>query len=620
VGRSGDTHVDSLIHACTRLERSRIDTPAGLQAALLSFLVVVVSLAFDRQSYAIPLAIGVLFVGICDVPDANHIRLRSMLWGTLWCSLATFIGGVTAAMPVVHVAVAFVLAAACGFAIALGLRGGLIGTLTLVLFAIFAGAPVSTGVAIVDAGCVVIGGALTIVVTMAAWPLRRFYGVRRALSRTYRLLAETTQRGGLELAAPVVAVEALNTGTAITHAGFTGTTSQWFVGLLSDLERARLAFIGLLNQRRSHQDYVENVFEATSTATSAIAKAILRPRAVREARTSLAELERLFSMAPTSDLAVLVEELLNPLQDAVGRLENPWPLGRKSQIERVVSHAPSLRARLQAHLSISDGACEHALRLAIAFGVATLASVSIPAEHTYWLPMTVAWVTRPDLAGTVNRVAMRVLGTIVGLLIFGAIAMLTTDPLVLAVVAAIAAYLLVAYIWANYPIAVVGVTIFVIALMQLSAGEPLVDMIARLIATLIAGVWVLFVTLFRPRRAGATLVSSLERTVIALRAYSDAVLSGGDRMSARAEVLRERTTALATVMTLGSEPRGMWERPGPRINVEEGGQIMEKIIDVTSLIVSEDLLREHGHQSAREWSEVEILLAELDQDIAALTL
>jgi uncharacterized membrane protein YccC len=611
--------MDSLVRACTRLERSRIDVPAGIQGGVLSFLVVVVSLLMGQQSYGIPLAIGVLFVAICDVPDANRIRLRSMLWATLWCAFATYLGGITASVPALHVFVAFALAAGCGFAIALGLRAGLIGTLSLVLFAVFAGAPISTGVAAIDASCVVFGGALTIFVTIATWPLRRFYGLRRAIARTYRLFAETTQRGGLELAAPVVAIEALNARAVIEHTGVVGESGRWFGGLLSDVERTRLAFIGLLSHRVSHHEYIEAVLAASSATSAAIAKSIMHPRSVTQAQAAVNELVRLRDRAPTSDIAVVVSELTVPLVDAVHRLQEPWPIGRRAQIEPVSGNAPSVLQRLRAHWSLTDGAVEHAIRLSIAFGVATLVSVIIAAEHTYWLPMTVAWVTKPDLAGTVNRIAMRVLGTVVGLLVFGGIAILTTNPYVLAAVAALAAYLLVAYIWANYPIAVVGVTIFVIALLQLSVGEPITDMVARLVATLAAGLWVLLISLFRPRRTGATVVSALNRTVGALSAYANAVRDDGDRVQARAEVLRERTAALAAVMVLGSEPRGFWERKGPRIEVDAGMQLMEQILETASLIVSEDLLRDHGMNSPGGWVAIDESLSGLERSMTALS-
>jgi uncharacterized membrane protein YccC len=448
---------------------------------VLSFVVVVASVIVGAQAYGIPLAIGVLFVAICDVPDANRIRLRSMLWGTIWCAAATFLGGVVGSLPVLHVLAAFVVAAGCGYAIALGLRGGLIGTLSLVLFAVFAGAPVSTGTALIDAACVIAGGALTIVVTISVWPLRRYRGVRRSLARAYRFFAETTQRGGVELAAPIVAIETANAGVVIGHAGFTGLSEEWFRGLLRDLERSRLAFIGLLGQRLSHADYVATVIAASSTASAAIARAIMRRHMVPQARVAVDQLERLLGEAPSSEVAIVVGELCRPLADAVRRLEEAWPLGRHVQTTRARMEEPGVGQRLRQHLVLTDGVFEHAMRLSVAFGVATLVAVAVAAEHSYWLPMTVAWVTKPDLAGTVNRVAMRVVGTIAGLLIFGGIATVTTNPYVLAIVAALAAYLLVAYIWANYPIAVVGVTVFVIALMQLSGGEPLVDMVARLV-------------------------------------------------------------------------------------------------------------------------------------------
>ncbi len=149
----------------------------------------------------------------------------------------------------------------------------------------------------------------------------------------------------------------------------------------------------------------------------------------------------------------------------------------------------------------------HGLRLAVLMTIATTISESLSVPHPYWLPMTVAWMTKPDHDGTVVRVLHRLVGTIVGLLIAFVVVIVFEPsgsgflPLALVGVA-----LVIAFIWANYAIAVTGVTIWVVSLFAM-VGDPVVTtMDARLLATVAAAGLVLLATWLtdgRPRRATA---------------------------------------------------------------------------------------------------------------------
>lgn len=147
----------------------------------------------------------------------------------------------------------------------------------------------------------------------------------------------------------------------------------------------------------------------------------------------------------------------------------------------------------------------HGIRLAIVMVIATSISESISVPHPYWLPMSVAWMSKPDHDGTVVRVIHRLTGTIVGLLI-AFLVVVTVHPegagfLPLAIAGATIA---IAFIWANYAIAVTGVTIWVVSLFAM-VGDPVVaTMDARFLATVGAAGLVLLATGlsdWRPRKA-----------------------------------------------------------------------------------------------------------------------
>ena len=140
----------------------------------------------------------------------------------------------------------------------------------------------------------------------------------------------------------------------------------------------------------------------------------------------------------------------------------------------------------------------HATRLAVIMTIATAISENFNIPHPYWLPMSVAWMSKPDHSGTVDRVTHRLVGTVVGLLVTAGI-VLASRPgdygfLALSLVGAAIA---IAFIWANYAVAVAGVTIWVVSLFGM-VGDPVVTTVdIRLLATVaaavlvIAGMWLI---------------------------------------------------------------------------------------------------------------------------------
>lgn len=163
---------------------------------------------------------------------------------------------------------------------------------------------------------------------------------------------------------------------------------------------------------------------------------------------------------------------------------------RDPGITRVaLSPVPPMWPRIREHLKARDVFLRHAVRLSVAIGVATIISETTTYPHDYWLPMTVAWVTKPDVNGTVTRVATRIVGTVIGLglsaillLYFG------VSGYAAAAVVAIAGGIAVALIWANYAIGVSSITVLVVVMFSFD-GDPLTeDLILRLVATLLAGV------------------------------------------------------------------------------------------------------------------------------------
>jgi len=156
----------------------------------------------------------------------------------------------------------------------------------------------------------------------------------------------------------------------------------------------------------------------------------------------------------------------------------------------------------------------HAIRLSIILMVATAISETSGEAHQYWLPMSVAWMSRVTLDDTFNRVIHRLLGTLLGL---GAISLILqfrdlyyNDWLV---VSLLGGGLSIAYNWVNYAAAVIGGTLWIIAAFAI-LGDPVINtLVERMLETSLAAALVL----------GAAWIDHGMNGTLSVEACSDAV-------------------------------------------------------------------------------------------------
>ena len=160
----------------------------------------------------------------------------------------------------------------------------------------------------------------------------------------------------------------------------------------------------------------------------------------------------------------------------------------------------SVWARTRIHLHWNDQFVLHSIRLGIVIMVATTLEEVLAFPHSYWIPMTVAWISRPDRDGTVEKVTLRVVGTLVGVVVAGALMGLTSAGSAesLALIA-LSSYVVLAFLAPNYAVAVTGITVFVFFLFHL-VGYPMDGSIeARVASTLIAAALVLIAVRIGPK-------------------------------------------------------------------------------------------------------------------------
>jgi len=150
----------------TRVHRERIHLRTALLTGLLAILVTCGCIWGAQPSWALPLVLGIAFVGLAESSESPDVRLRVMLWTLLWITAGTALGGLVSSWAWPELIVVGVVGLVGGFAGALGSRGSLIGVLSMVTYTVFAGVPDSATSALTAAFLVALGGIVMIVATL----------------------------------------------------------------------------------------------------------------------------------------------------------------------------------------------------------------------------------------------------------------------------------------------------------------------------------------------------------------------------------------------------------------------------------------------------------------------
>lgn len=141
------------------LNKGLIRWLSPLRGALIATAVTVAGLHFGGPAVGVPLGIGALFAAVADVDQIATRRLRTMLWATLWLTVATALGGIGSLNWPILAVLAVPVVAACGYAGVLGPRAAIAGVLTLVTFSAFTFTPM-TAEGIIQAALWVAAGSL----------------------------------------------------------------------------------------------------------------------------------------------------------------------------------------------------------------------------------------------------------------------------------------------------------------------------------------------------------------------------------------------------------------------------------------------------------------------------
>ena len=563
-----------------------------MRTGLVAGISVLIAYELVGSAFAVTVGLGSFFIGVADQRGDFADRLRGMMLTLILVLVATAIGlAVSSSIPL-HLVVAGLVAAFLGYIGIAGPRAALAGVLGLVAFTIFAGTPEPISAIPPALLGVLLGGGLQILIMVLPLFARRIGGLRTDISVAMRAVAFALKGhdGG---AASTNALGKLTLARRqIGTSGVRARTLEWCEAMVDRTDAIRIAFLALEGRKAlgdtDDEVAVGNLGQATAELLLALGLALELPMTRGRVPTRLerfrSALDRAREALPDSAGRPLAE-VDRAAEELSSEVLGKWPVGRRAELQ----FRPRINFEWAGNIiRIRDPHylfTRHALRLAGLIVIATAIAELEPTTHAYWLPLTVAWITKPDLAGTAERVVSRVGGTLLGLALFGALALAVGPDLpVMIGVYILGIVFATAWFQANYTVCVASWTPALLALVSLAFPEVTELIAPRLIETVLGGALVLAIATIWPTRLTYALGTKLAGTARALRDYGSKVAKGhsGDLKKEQQTMAEERMESGMLVAAAAHEPVS----PGLMIQYEQAQEVLDNLVEAAVIAVA----------------------------------
>ncbi len=450
---------------------------------------------------------GALNVCFTDGDDPYRQRARRMLLGTLLVGLAVMIGTLSARDAVIAIVITGAWAFVAGMMVAISQVATDMGVTTLVTLIVFTAQPLDPHRAVSAGLLAIAGGLLQTGLALALWPVQGHQPERRALANLFEELARAAASPGDASEAPSASAQATEAHNTLAALGAVHTVeADRYRSLLNQAERMRLSLLMLARLRArigrepkgtDNVAALDRFFELCSRLLAAIGRSLrsnesIDPQMDRlDQIDALAEVLRLSQSGEDSGvLQALTRDALYQVDAFSGQLRSSVELASHAtqagsdEFERKQSRTLwTLRLRgslatLRANLTFESAAFRHAIRLAACVALGAAIGRAISWHRTYWLPMTVAIVLKPDFTATFSRGVLRMAGTLTGLALATVLVhFLSTAVMTQIVLIALLTFVLRSLGAANYGILTAAVSALVVLLIGLS-GVSAKDVIA----------------------------------------------------------------------------------------------------------------------------------------------
>ncbi len=525
-------------------------------------------------------ATGSLNVAFSDGSDPYAHRARRMVASSVCCGLAVFVGALTGHLHALAVAEATLCAFVAGMLVAVSTPAADIGTVTLIVLVIFSAQDMSPKRAAIAGLLALGGGLLQVALSLALWPVRRYAPERRALSVLYAELSRTAEAGVSASEAPPATAQVLAAQTALQALnGDRSLDAERYLALLSQAERIRLSLLALSHLRaRMDGDAPEpdrvlklaaEILRAIGTSLESATPAAFPPERAKQLRELSEHLRTRDRQPIVRDARWQTEALAGQLRSALDLTGHLTPAGAAEFERREAARPWPLRlagtvALLRANLRLDSATFRHAVRLAVCVVVGTLMGHVLDWRRSYWLPMTIAIILKPDFTSTFSRGVLRLAGTLVGLVLATFLFhFLAPGRVVEVALIGLFAFLLRCYGPANYGVLVTALTALVVLMFAITGAPPASVILARAVNTAAGGAIALVAYWLWPTWESTQISETLARMLDAYRDYlrtvRDSYLKPEESLAANLERARmaarlARSNLEAAAIRLRSEP------------------------------------------------------------------
>lgn len=514
------------IKSALRVDRYQYHFQNSCILAVGATFPIICGLYFNEFIYSVSAFIGALLVGLYN-PDEPYPILTRTLVATLIGVCAGGIVGLLVSGSYLWIIFSSIgVAALCGYIGVIGPHAAVIGMLTLVSFCVFAGKPPMTNMELVwHALSLFVGGSLQLVVALLASNPKSFNFLRRKLTNCYCLLGYTAQEKPLNLLSPVFITTLFQVNNDILFSGASGKTAKWLQDLVDQYDLVILNLIQLSYQIEGEIDLNKKlVLEAycgfVGKKLQAFGKTISNPKRLQSAEqivkpASLKAMDKSLLAYPEF---LVIEQALEQIH---ALLNQPFPVGKHSQTVKPLSLDIHPFKVMKEKFTTDNIFLRHSIKLAIIVPLAWLLGFQLLSSNQFWVPLTIAWITKPDYVGTVPRILARILGTILGVaLVALVIAAIHPSPWIIVALCFTTIFAIYFNLFVNYAIAVSFITatiLFLIEIVQPQNEHATLE--ERIYATLIGGILALVATNIKPIFSSKQIVSSFLHFLNACKNY-----------------------------------------------------------------------------------------------------
>ncbi len=502
----------------------------GLRNAIGLALPLALGVAMGQPAGAVIVSLGSLNVAFADGLDPYRQRARRMSGACVVIAAAVFCGALAGNFAPLAVAVAGLWAFGAGMLVTLEAARANLGVFSLAVVVIFTGRPAGFPEAALCAFLALCGGLLQTALALALWPVQRYRPERTVLAHLFQNLATAAASPIRAHEPPPATAQSADAQESLAALdGDHSIESERYRLLLEQAERSRLCLVTLsrLRTRAQREDNpiggTIDRFLGTASQLLGCIGGLLRDGKCEDA-SALIEALRAIPGEPR-DVRIQMDALSRQLRISLDLAKNATAADGAAFAKREASRPRKLRLRsawatLRANFSLHSAAMRHAIRLGACVALGDAIGRGLLFQRSYWLPMTIAVILKPDFTGTYSRGLWRLSGTFVGLVLATVLFhFLPPNPWLEVVLIAALTFVLRWAGPANYGLFVVTISALVVLLAAVVGQSPEATIHARALNTFVGGVLALLAYWLWPTWERTRVAEALADLLEAYRRY-----------------------------------------------------------------------------------------------------